>query len=107
MNSNLMDLGFQQGLLPVKYLGIPIIMTKLKKSDCYAWVCGHKMGLWLSKRLSFVGHLQLMKSVLMGLNQFWCTHLAIPNGVVKVIEKNLRSFLSQGNASDCSKPRVA
>lgn len=27
-------LGFQEGTLPVRYLGVPLISTKLKASDC-------------------------------------------------------------------------
>ncbi|XP_021985164.1 uncharacterized protein LOC110881106 [Helianthus annuus] len=55
---------FQEGSLPVRYLGVPLITTKLIFKDCNPLVdrMEKKIDSWLNKSLSFAGRLQLVNS---------------------------------------------
>jgi len=52
-------LGFKLGSLPIRYLGVPLITTRLKHSDCMALVerILSKIRLWTSTSLTYAGHL--------------------------------------------------
>ena len=56
---------FQVGQLPVRYLGVPLITTKLKSGDCKSLIdrIGKRIQNWNNKSLSYVGRAQLIKSI--------------------------------------------
>jgi len=58
LKASLLDLlGFRLGSLSIKYLGVPLITTWLKHSDCMAlveWIPS-KIKLWTSISLIYVG----------------------------------------------------
>ena len=53
-------LQFSMGSLPLRYLGVPLITTRLKKSDCNDLMkkITNKIQSWTSKFLSFAGRAQ-------------------------------------------------
>jgi len=57
--------GFQEGSLPLKYLGIPITASRLTKLECMALVekIMGKIRLWPTKSLSFALRARLLNSV--------------------------------------------
>ncbi|KAJ6989545.1 hypothetical protein NC653_022191 [Populus alba x Populus x berolinensis] len=57
------QLGFQQGTLPVRYLGVPLISTRLKHADCISLLerLTARIKLWTSSSLTYAGRLQLIK----------------------------------------------
>ncbi|KAH7866207.1 hypothetical protein Vadar_017075 [Vaccinium darrowii] len=59
-------LHFQEGTLPVRYLGVPLISTKLKYTDCKALIdrITNRTKSWANKYLSYAGRIQLVTSVL-------------------------------------------
>lgn len=61
----LQSLNFKEGTLPVKYLGLPLISTKLSIADCMPLIekVKQKLNSWTSKMLSDSGRVQLVKSV--------------------------------------------
>jgi hypothetical protein len=62
LKTSLQDLlGFRQGSLPVKYLVVPLISTRLNHSDCKPLVeqIHSKIKLWFPASLTYVGCLQL------------------------------------------------
>jgi hypothetical protein len=63
-NQMLGILGYQQGKLPMRYLGIPLISSRLKKADCalLAERIATKAKSWASKALSHAGRLELINS---------------------------------------------
>ncbi|KAL0287559.1 UNVERIFIED_CONTAM: hypothetical protein Sradi_7122000 [Sesamum radiatum] len=92
-------LGFQEGSLPVKYLGVPLIASRLSIADCRPLmekIDGRVAG-WSQLQLSFAGRTQLIKSVLSMLHTYWASVFVLPKGVIRAIETKLRSFLWQGS----------
>ena len=72
--------GYTLGMLPVRYLGIPLLSTKLTAADCSELVdrITAKIRSWTTKFLSYAGRLQLIHSVLFGINSFWASLLLLP-----------------------------
>lgn len=87
-------IGFQTESLPVKYLGVPLISTRLSYADCVPLIEKVKQWLlgWQNKLLSFAGRLQLALSVLFSMQVFWALVFIIPISVSKDIEKLIRDF---------------
>ncbi|XP_026459478.1 uncharacterized protein LOC113360153 [Papaver somniferum] len=57
------------GELPVKYLGVPLISTRLSYSDFQTLLCSvtKRVKSWKAKHLAFAGRMQLIKVVLSGM----------------------------------------
>ncbi|GAV74021.1 hypothetical protein CFOL_v3_17504, partial [Cephalotus follicularis] len=52
---------------------------------------------WVSKALSFVGRLQLVKATLASMQTFWCSTFLLPMTIVQECERILKRFLWGGN----------
>ncbi|GAV93079.1 hypothetical protein CFOL_v3_36457, partial [Cephalotus follicularis] len=93
---------FRQGVLPVKYLGLPLITSRLTKRDCIPLIekILTRVNSWTTKILSYAGRLQLIKSTLASMQIFWCSTFLLPAEVIKECERILRKFLwaSSGNS---------
>jgi len=86
---------FPDGSLPVRYLGVPLITTRLYRNDCKGLVDKVKARLndWRNKSLSFAGRLQLIISVLSSMQIYWASIFILPISITKEIEKLMRGFL--------------
>ncbi|MFS7909488.1 putative RNA-directed DNA polymerase [Helianthus anomalus] len=86
---------FNVGELPVRYLGVPLISTRLYHADCLPLIDKVKCKIlsWKNKSLSFAGRLQLISSVLNSLQVYWSSVFILPTSVSKEIEKIMRGFL--------------
>ena len=86
---------FSQGVMPFRYLGIPLAAVKLrinhfapllsKISECIAT--------WKAITLSYAGRLELIRGVLQAIVCFWLNILPIPAGVIDHIYCLCRRFL--------------
>ena len=87
--------GYTVGSLPIRYLGIPSISSKLNLHDCSPLIdkVSSRLSSWLNRCLSYAGRLQLIISVLTSIQVFWASHLCLPKKILKVIEQKFRSFL--------------
>ncbi|XP_028080203.1 uncharacterized protein LOC114281810 [Camellia sinensis] len=87
-----------EGSLPVRYLGVPLITTKLKVSDCHILVERITMRIksWTNKLLSYAGRAQLIKSILFSMQVYWSSLFILPKKIVSDIESILRSFFWSG-----------
>ncbi|CAH1453519.1 unnamed protein product [Lactuca virosa] len=91
-------LGFEEAKLPVRYLGIPLIGTRMLVKDCNKLVQQVKARVqnWKHRALSFAGRLQLINSVLQSLQVYWCSVLLLPKTTINDIKKVFKGFLWNG-----------
>ncbi|KAL2248022.1 UNVERIFIED_CONTAM: putative mitochondrial protein [Sesamum indicum] len=88
-------LGFQEGHLPMRYLGLPLLSSRLSISDCQPLLSkiDARITGWEGISLSYAGRVQIIKSVLSSLSLYWASAFILPKAVVKEVEKRLRTFL--------------
>ncbi|XP_071739661.1 uncharacterized protein [Rutidosis leptorrhynchoides] len=91
----LANLQFEEGSLPVRYLGIPLVSSRLLYLDCKLLVdrVRNKINDWKNKFLSFAERVQLIVSVHTAMLLYWCSVFILSDGIVKEIEKIIRGFL--------------
>ncbi|KAL0294067.1 UNVERIFIED_CONTAM: hypothetical protein Scaly_3129600 [Sesamum calycinum] len=90
--------GFQEGSLPIKYLGIPLTSSRLTIADCRPLIdkVDTRLAGWHHQNLSYAGRLQLIKSVISTLHTYWASVFILPKGILKMLERKMRTFLWQG-----------
>ncbi|KAL2227914.1 UNVERIFIED_CONTAM: hypothetical protein Sindi_1771100 [Sesamum indicum] len=101
-------LRFQEGHLPMRYLGLPLISSRLSTSDCQPLLTKIDVRIngWEGLTLSYAGRLQIIKSVLISLSVYWASVFLLSKGVIRVIEKRLWTFLWKGT-DNSGYPKVA
>ncbi|KAL0292609.1 UNVERIFIED_CONTAM: hypothetical protein Scaly_2581600 [Sesamum calycinum] len=94
--------GFQEGSLPIKYLGIPLSSSRLTIADCRPLIdkVDTRLAGWNHQTLSYAGRLQLIKSVISTLHTYWASVFILPKGVLKMLERKMRTFLWQGPSGE-------
>ncbi|KAL2224601.1 UNVERIFIED_CONTAM: hypothetical protein Sindi_3017100 [Sesamum indicum] len=94
-------LGFQERQLPMRYLGLPLISSRLSISDCQPLISkiDARITGWEGISLSYVGRVQIIKTVLSTLSLYWASAFILPKKVINEIEKRLRNFLWKGTKS--------
>ncbi|KAL0284385.1 UNVERIFIED_CONTAM: hypothetical protein Sradi_7200300 [Sesamum radiatum] len=92
-------LGFSGGHLPLRYLGLPLLASRLTIADCQPILrkIDDRIKGWEGIMLSFAGRVQLIKSVLSALQVYWAMAFILPKHIIKEIEKRLRRFLWKGS----------
>lgn len=100
---------FNEGTLPIKYLGIPLDSNRINRGDCNVLLDNVKRRIdtWQNKSLSFAGRLQLIASVLNSLNVFWAPMFILPHGICDDIDKLLKRFLLKVESNKSFKYNVA
>nr|GFC64362.1 reverse transcriptase domain, reverse transcriptase zinc-binding domain protein [Tanacetum cinerariifolium] len=100
---------FEEGRLPIKYLGVPLVPSRLIYKDCKELiekVDGH-INDWKNKSLSIAGRLQLIHSVISSLHVYWASMFVLPSGVLLDIEQRMRGFLwCQGKGKSKLRPLI-
>lgn len=68
-------LGFKVGTLSIKYLGVPLITSKLKIGDCKPLMnkIFSLINSWRNKFLSYAGCLMLIKLILFSIQVYWAS----------------------------------
>ncbi|KAJ0615163.1 putative RNA-directed DNA polymerase [Helianthus annuus] len=94
-NAILNIMPFKEGSLPVKYLGVPLIASRLLYKDCQILIemLENRIMHWRNKLLSFAGRLQLISSVLSSLHIYWSSVFMLPKRVIVSLEALMRNFL--------------
>ncbi|KAL2225359.1 UNVERIFIED_CONTAM: Retrovirus-related Pol polyprotein from type-2 retrotransposable element R2DM [Sesamum indicum] len=92
-------MGFQEGQLPMRYLGLPLQSSRLTINDCQSLLLkiDARINGWEGISLSYAGRIQIIKSVLSATSTYWASDFILPKTVIKQIEKRLRNFLWKGN----------
>jgi hypothetical protein len=91
-------LDYKEGKLPVKYLGIALITTKLISSYCVILVdcIMAKARSCMHCSISYASRLQLIKSILFFIQVYWSSLFILPKLVLQKIISLPRSFLWKG-----------
>ena len=94
-------MGFQEGQLPMRYLGLPLLSSRLSISDCQPLLLkiDARINGWEGISLSYAGRIQIVKSVLSAMSIYWASAFILPKAIIKQIEKRLRTFLWKGNST--------
>ncbi|KAJ6925333.1 hypothetical protein NC651_009871 [Populus alba x Populus x berolinensis] len=102
-------LEFRLGILPVKYLGVPLISSRLTHQHCLPLIerIISRIKLWTSASLTYAGRLQLIKSTLFSIQVYWSSIFILPASTVRKIEGYLASFLWKGSSLTHSGAKVA
>ncbi|XP_059663662.1 uncharacterized protein LOC132309363 [Cornus florida] len=102
-------LGFDCGTLPIKYLGVPLISTRLKNSDCRGLVerITRRINHWSSNFLSYAGRVQLIQSVLFSMVNYWSSIFVLPKSVLVEVNQLMKNFLWTGTDDKHSGAKVA
>jgi len=103
------DLQMKEGQLPVRYLGVPLISSNLSAADCSMLMekISGRLDSWTSKKLSFAGRLQLISSVLYGLQVYWMGIFILPKKILKDIIQKFNRFLWNGKEGSSAKAKMA
>ena len=102
-------LGLKVGKLPVRYLGMPLTTKALTKQDYEPLIdrVRRRMLAWRNKYLSYAGRLQLIKSVISSIVNFWSQAFILPKACLDEIENMCSAFLWSGSPNQTSKAKVA
>ncbi|XP_039071280.1 uncharacterized protein LOC120218411 [Hibiscus syriacus] len=100
--------GFKQSHLPVRYLGVPLITKKLSDIDCQPLLDKIKLRLyhWSSKMLSYAGRLELIKTVMYSVANYWCRQFILPQSIINRINQLCSRFLWKGNDHAANGARI-
>lgn len=107
--SILQQFPFDLGTLPVKYLGLPLLTKRMTSSDYLPLTekIRARITSWTSRFLSFAGRLQLIKSVLSSLTNFWLSVFRLPKACIDEIEKLFAAFLWSGPDLNTRKAKIS
>lgn len=94
----LMNFPFAEGALPVRYLGLALMTKVMRKNDYLPLVekIRNKITSWTCRFLSYAGRLELIKSVLLSIVNFWAAVFRLPSKCIKEVEQLCVSFLWSG-----------
>ncbi|GJY19066.1 putative reverse transcriptase domain, reverse transcriptase zinc-binding domain protein [Tanacetum coccineum] len=83
---------FKEGRLPVKYLGVPLVSSRLVFKDCKELIkrVESRLNDWKNKALSFAGRLQLVQLVIRSFHVFWASVFILPKRILLDIEQLMR-----------------
>ena len=100
--------GFSLGSLPVKYLGAPLISSRLSHSDFQPLLDKiiTRIQSCTSRSLSFAGRLQLISSVLYSIQTYLCSMFIIPKFTCYKIEQIFNLFLWSGKDVNARRAKV-
>ncbi|GJY07295.1 hypothetical protein Tco_0374349 [Tanacetum coccineum] len=88
-------LPFEEGKLPVKYLGIPLVPSPSLYCNCTELIekVKKRIGDWKNKSQSTARRAQLIPSVLASMHVFWASVFILPSRLMLELEQSMRGFL--------------
>lgn len=97
------------GTLPFRYLGVPLNSRKLSLANCEVLLqqIKAKFSSWSVKSLSFSGRLLLIKTIISGIANFWCSAFIQPKACISKINSLCSTFLWKGDVESRNTARVA
>ena len=103
------DIGIKVGTLPVPYLGMPLNTKAMTRQDYESLLdkVRGRMLFWSNKCLSYAGRLQLIKSIISSIVNFWSQAFILPKACLTEIESMCSAFLWSGSPNLTHKAKVA
>lgn len=103
------ETGFAVGNMPFRYLGVPLASKKLTVSQCQPLIekMLARLKHWSTRLLSYVGRVQLLKSVIFSIANYWMQIFPSPKKVISHINSICSSFMWTGKESLTRKAPVA
>ncbi|GJR90251.1 hypothetical protein Tco_0214262, partial [Tanacetum coccineum] len=100
---------FEEGRLPVKYLGVLLVLSRLVYKDCKELIekVVARTNDWKNKSLSIAGRLQLVQSVISSMHVYWASVFILPTSILLDIEQIMRGFLWCQGSRKKGKSKVA
>lgn len=94
--------------MPVKYLGVPLISSRLTKADCSVLKDKvlSRIHSWTQKFLSYWERAQLIQLVLFSIQTYWSSIFTLPQKVIQEIEGVLSAFLWSGTELKHSRAKI-
>ncbi|KAL0367287.1 UNVERIFIED_CONTAM: hypothetical protein Sradi_3618800 [Sesamum radiatum] len=94
-------MGFQEGSLPIKYLGVPLTSSRLTMTVCQPLLdkFAQRLAGWNHLTLSLAGRTQVIKSVLSSLHVYWASAFMLPKSIIQNVERKMREFLWKGSST--------
>lgn len=101
--------GMTEGTFPFRYLGVPLHAKKLSPIDCSSLVASitARILTWYAKFLSYAGRVELISSVIGGIQKYWAQIFCLPKAVLKQVDAACRKFLWTGRLDESKKSLVA
>lgn len=98
-----------EGELPFRYLGLPLVAKKLSITQYQPLIQRilSRMEGWAARLLSYAGRIQLLRSVIAGIQLFWCQVFLLPQKIVKVLQAACRTFLWTGRTTTSKRALIA
>ncbi|XP_070014563.1 uncharacterized protein LOC142175548 [Nicotiana tabacum] len=102
-------LSYTIGELPFKYLGIPLATKKLSLIQWHPLIekIVARIFSWTAKKLSYTGRVQLVQTVLFGIQSYWSQLFNLLMKVMKMIAAYCRSYIWPGINTITKKSLVA
>lgn len=93
-------MGLSPGVLPVRYLGVPLTTKKLSLYNCGPLIqqIKSRVNSWSSRALSFAGRLLLINTVIACITNFWTSSFILPKQCTNKINSLCSAFLWHGSS---------
>ncbi|XP_010463033.1 PREDICTED: uncharacterized protein LOC104743679 [Camelina sativa] len=100
---------FAVGSLPVWYLGLPLLTRSMTHADYLPLLERIRLRIssWTGRFLSFAGRLQLIKSLLSSLTNFWLSVFRLPKRCLQEIDSLFSTFLWSGPDLNSKKAKIS
>nr|XP_016441126.1 PREDICTED: uncharacterized protein LOC107766791 [Nicotiana tabacum] len=102
-------IGYTEGSIPFTYLGVPLSAKKLNIHQCLPLVekIIEIVSCWSARMLSYSERVQLIKSVLFGMQTYWAQIFILRRKIMKMIEIIYRIFLWTSSSATSRKALIA
>ncbi|KAG7533326.1 hypothetical protein ISN45_Aa08g009650 [Arabidopsis thaliana x Arabidopsis arenosa] len=109
LENEAMNVGLAVCELPVRYLGLPLTTKAMTKTDYEPLLekIRKRLSHWTTRHPSYAGRVQLIKSVIASITNFWSSVFCLPKRCFKEIEGMCSAFLWSGSPNNHSKSKVA
>lgn len=94
-------IGYSLGKLPFNYLAVPLDTKKLTMVQWQPLLAKivAKITSWNIKKLSYARRVQLIQTVLFGIQSYWAQLFTLPAKVIQIVEAHCRCYLwSRGSS---------